>query len=321
MNTISQNMRYYPHDLKTKYYATKLYKSGYPISLVCRRYKISKSSLLRWSKKFDGSKESLIDKSHRPLSKHPNAHTDEEIKWIKDYTRRNPTISLPELYGKLRSEKGYSRHACSLFRIIRKMNLNVNKEKHEKYFPKKYDTPSMIGIKWQMDVKYVPKECYVGKTPEKFYQYTVIDEASRERFIYPYKEHSTYSTVDFVKRAIVYFGYKPQIIQTDNGSEFTYTSNTNKIHPLDNLCEELNIHHKLIRPRTPRHNGKVERSHRNDQQRFYSYLSFYSYDDLKTQMKAYLKRSNNIPMQVLNWMTPIQKRHHLKSDAKAPLLN
>ena len=83
MNTISQNIRYYSHDLNTKFYAVRLYSKGYPLSLVCRRYHISKSSLLRWMKKFDGTKDSLIDKSHRPLSKHPNAHTDEEIKWIK----------------------------------------------------------------------------------------------------------------------------------------------------------------------------------------------------------------------------------------------
>lgn len=77
----------------------------------------------------------------------------------------------------------------------------------------------MLGIKWQMDVKYVPVDCYSGSVPQKFYQYTVIDEASRERFIYPYMEQSSYSTVDFLKRAIDYFGYHPQILQTDNGSE------------------------------------------------------------------------------------------------------
>ena len=292
-------MRYYPHDLNTKFYSVQLYLKGYSPKLVCRRYHISKASLFRWVKRYDGSKESLVDKSHKPISKHPNAHTDEEIKWIRDYTRRNPKITLPELYGKLRTEKGYSRHACSLFRVMRKMNLKVNTETHKKYVPKKYDTPTDIGIKWQMDVKYVPKYCYVGTDDEKFYQYTVIDEASRERFIYPYKEHSSYSTIDFLKRAIVYFGYKPQILQTDNGYEFTHTSNTKRTHPLDTLCGELDINHKLIKPRTPRHNGKVERSHRNDQQRFYSHLKFYSYDDLLIQMKAYLKRSNNIPMQTL----------------------
>lgn len=308
MNSISR----YPHDLNTKFYAVSLYRNGNPISFVCRRYKCSKASLMRWNKKFDGSKDSLIDKSHRPLTPHPNSHTEQELYCIKNYIRRNPNISLCELYGKLRTEKGYSRHACSLFRVIRKLKYNVNKEKHNKYIPKHYDTPLDIGIKWQMDVKVVPKVCYTGTIPDRFYQYTVIDEASRERFIYPYKEQSSYSTIDFVKRAIVYFGYKPQIIQTDNGQEFTYTMRTNRTHPLDTFLNSLNIHHKLIKPCTPRHNGKVERSHRNDQQRFYSYLKFYSYDDLLIQMKAYLKRSNNIPMQSLNWLTPLETRHKLE---------
>ena len=311
MTSITQNQRYIPHEFNIKYYATKLYRNGYPVSFVCRRYKISKSSLMRWNRKFDGTKESLIDKSHKPLTPHPNAHTELEIKWIKDFIRRNPHISMSELYGKLRTEKGYSRTAPSLFRILRKIGFYVNKEKHEKYVPKKYDTPTDIGIKWQMDVKYVPKECYSGTIPEKFYQYTIIDEASRERFIYPYKEQSSFSTIDFVKRAILYFGYQPKIIQTDNGQEFTYTMKTNRIHPLDTLLNELNIIHQLIRPRTPRHNGKVERSHRNNQNRFYNYLRFYSYDDLKYQMKNYLNRSNNIPMQVLGWLSPIEKRNKI----------
>ena len=314
MTIISQTRRYYPHDLTTKLNAVKLYRNGNPISFVCRRYKISKASLMRWNKKYDGTKESLYDKSHKPISKHPTAHTEIELKWIKDYIKRNPNISMIELYGKLRINKGYSRHACSLFRVLRKMGYYKQKQAtHTKYTPKPYDTPENIGIKWQLDVKYVPKNCYVGNTPDKFYQYTVIDEASRERFIYPYKEQSSYSTVDFIKRAILYFGYQPQIIQTDNGMEFTYTMNTDKEHLFDTLCNSLNITHKLIRPRTPRHNGKVERSHRNDQQRFYSYLSFYSYDDLKYQMRNYLKRSNNIPMQTLNWMSPLEKRGQIKT--------
>lgn len=312
MTSISHSQRYLPHDLNTKFYAVKLYRQGYSISFVCRRYKISKRSLMRWNKKFDGTKESLIDKSHRPLSPHPNAHTEQELKWIENYLRRNPHISMCELYGKLRVEKGYSRNASSLFRVLRKMGIYENKEKKERYTPKKYDTPSNIGIKWQMDVKYVPKYCYSGNDGQKFYQYTIIDEASRERFIYPYQEQSSYSTIDFVKRAIVYFGYQPKIIQTDNGQEFTYTMKTDRTHPLDTLLNQLNITHQLIRPRTPRHNGKVERSHRNDQNRFYNFLSFYSYDDLKKQTKSYLKRSNNIPMQVLGWLSPLEMRNQIK---------
>lgn len=140
----------------------------------------------------------------------------------------------------------------------------------------------------------------------------MIDEASRERFLYAYKEQSSYSTIDFVKRAIIYFGYAPETIQTDNGSEFTHTSKTDRIHPFDLLCRQLNIHHKTIPPRTPWHNGKVERSHRNDQDRFYNHLKFYSYEDLQQQMKRYLRRSNRIPMSVLGWKSPVEMRHEIE---------
>ena len=101
------------------------------------------------------------------------------------------------------------------------------------------------------------------------------------------------------------------MIQTDNGAEFTNFSNTNRVHAMDVLCQKLGIKHKLIRPRTPWHNGKVERSHRNDQERFYNHLSFYSYDDLKFQMKRWLYRSNRIPMAVLGWTSPYEKRQAL----------
>ena len=166
-----------------------------------------------------------------------NIFFERELTWIKNYIRRNPNISLCELYGKLRVEKGYSRHACSLFRIVRKLKYPVNTEHHSKYTPKKYDTPTNIGIKWQMDVKVIPKQCYVGNLPDKFYQYTVIDEASRERFIYPYKEQSAKSTIDFVTRAIIFFGYIPKCIQTDNGQEFTYI-NKSKKHIFDIFCNK-----------------------------------------------------------------------------------
>ena len=179
----------------------------------------------------------------------------------------------------------------------KKVESTKKKSKHLGH----YDTPAELGKKWQMDVKYVPAACYVGTDGEKFYQYTMIEEAS------------SYSTVDFVQRAIIYFGYAPDMIQTDNGGEFTHTQKTDRVHPLDALCDRLHIVHKTIRPKTPWHNGKVERSHRNDQERFYNFLKFYSYEDLQIQMKRYLRRSNRIPMSVLGWKSPIQKRQELET--------
>ena len=194
--------------------------------------------------------------------------------------------------------------------------------KREPYIPKPYDTPLMLGVKWQMDVKYVPLECYSGNGErEQYYQYTVIDEATRKRFIYAYKDIGQQSTVDFVLRAFKFFGHRPKIIQTDNGGEFTFRNFKTKdgrVHMLYKLCRHFGIEHKLTRPRTPRHNGKVERSHRNDNERFYKFLRFYSFDDLQKQMAVYLARSNDIPTSVLRsandkrrWLSPDEKEAEL----------
>ena len=315
MNSIAQIKRYLPHEISTKVGAVRLYRETKDIDFVCRRYHISKASLMRWNKRYDGTKESLRPKSHRPLTPHPNAHTEKELKWIQNLHRRNPDISVCEMYGKLKQEKGYKRHPGSLYRIFvqlgyrKKVVSTKEKSKHNG----KYDTPTKLGVKWQMDVKYVPKVCYVGTDGEKFYQYTVIEEASRKRFIYAYKEQSSYSSVDFFKRAIVFFGYAPETVQTDNGSEFCHTAKTARFHPFDVFCNEIHVIHKTIRPRTPWHNGKVERSHRNDQQRFYNFLSFYSFEDLQKQMRRYLYRSNNIPMSVLGWLSPNQMQRKLEA--------
>ncbi len=319
MNSIAQNekncKRYLPHELSTKLHAVETYRQTGDVSYICRKYHVSKASLMRWNKRYDGTRESLMPKSHRPHTPHPNSHTEQEIKWIKDYHRRNPNITICELYGKLREEKAYSRHPGSLYRVFVRLGFRKKAESTKKKSRHlgKYDTPTQLGVKWQMDVKYVPTACYSGDDGEKFYQYTMIEEASRKRFIYPYKEQSGYSTVDFVKRAITFFGYDPKIIQTDNGAEFTNFKKTDRVHIFDLFCRKYGIVHKLIRPRTPWHNGKVERSHRSDQERFYNFLKFYSYDDLLIQMKRYLRRANNIPMAVLGWKSPQQLHRELKS--------
>jgi len=315
MNIITHNKRYLPHEITTKIGSVKLYRLTQDIDFVCRRYHISKASLMRWNKQYDGSEESLRAKSHKPHSPHPNAHTAEELKWIEDIHRRNPNISICEMYGTLREKKAYRRHPGSLYRVFVRLGYRkkVESTKKKSKHLGRYETPKQLGIKWQMDVKYVPKVCYVGDYENSFFQYTVIDEASRKRFIYAYQEQSSHSTIDFFKRAIIYFGYAPSILQTDNGSEFKNVTKTNRVHPLDIFCNTCGITHKTIRPRTPWHNGKVERSHRNDQERFYNYLSFYSFDDLQEQMKRYLYRSNNVPMSVLGWRSPNQMQLYLSS--------
>lgn len=306
MKAYRHNIPYSPQE---KIKALKLLEHS-TIEHVCHRYHCSERTIYRWKAKYDGTIESLSNGSNKPKKAHPKAHTTDEIEHIKALLKRNPNITLNELYGKLRQNYAYTRHPVSLYRFLKKSGIITEIKKSKRYVPKKYHTPEHIGEKMQLDVKYVPYDCRTKDLPfdMNFYQYTIIDECTRERFIYAYKEQCAQSTVDFVMRAIIFFGYVPKMIQTDNGQEFTFIRETNKVHALDKLCDELGIIHKLIKPRTPRHNGKVERSHRNDNERFYKYLKFYSFEDLQKQMKAYLKRSNNIPSSAIGWKSPNEMR-------------
>ena len=134
-------------------------------------------------------------------------------------------------------------------------------------------------FRWTLRV--VPRRCIAD--PElKLFQYTAIDEFTRLRFLAPYPEYSTYSSADFLKRLVKWYARRDitmECVQIDNGFAFINRfSNSKRDLPtlFENTASQLGIRHKLIRPYTPRHNGKVERSHRKDQKRFYSSQIFYS---------------------------------------------
>ena len=169
------------------------------------------------------------------------------------------------------------------------------------------------GERVQIDVKYVPLKCLtdeIKEMDERYYQYTAIDEYTRQRVLWASKEHSTYASAEFVNIVLKKFKYKIECIQTDNGFEFTNRLNSKKAKEktmFEKRLEELGIRHKLIKPRTPRHNGKVERSHRKDQERFYYKRVFVSFEDFKEKLRHWAREYNNFPMKPLNWKSPNEK--------------
>ena len=72
-----------------------------------RKYGYSRSSVKRWCNLYDGTWQSLVEKSHRPHS-HPRQHTEEELKLIRNMRRRNRKLGLTELWYRLK-KRGYSR--------------------------------------------------------------------------------------------------------------------------------------------------------------------------------------------------------------------
>lgn len=95
------------------------------VTAASRRYNVSRQFVYRWKKRYDGTLESLKDRSHRPHS-HPNQHTAEEIKLIKDMRKRNMHTGLVVFWVKLRP-KGYTRSITSLWRVLKKTKSHSGK--------------------------------------------------------------------------------------------------------------------------------------------------------------------------------------------------
>ena len=285
------------------------YAEKYGVSRASRKYNKSRSYIYFWKARWDGTVQSLACQSRRPHH-HPNQHTDAELKLIRDMRRRNPQLGMVELWHRLR-QRGYTRRPESLFRVMRKLGLFPAAEEKKAYRPKPYEQMTYPGQRVQVDVKVVPRKCITD--PElRLFQYTAIDEFTRLRFLAAYSEQSTFSSADFLKKLVRWYarrGIRVECIQTDNGPEFTnrfLTGRQDCSSLFEKTAAELGIRHKLIRPYTPRHNGKVERSHREDQKRFYSCHSFYSLDDFAKQLAVHDRRSNNFPMRPLGWLSPLE---------------
>ncbi len=225
--------------------------------------------------------------------------------------RRNPHAGLVVFWVKLR-QRGYTRSVTSLYRILRKLGEPRKTLPNPKYIPKPYEKMSYPGQRVQIDVKFVPAACMVGAVKnENFFQYTAIDEYSRFRYIEAFQEHNSYSSMIFLEHMLKAFPFKVECVQTDNGCEFTKRlQKENDLTLFEEKLAELGIHHKLIKPYTPRHNGKVERSHRKDNEYFYASHTFYSFDDFKKQLAVHSRKYNNFPMRPLGWKSPREFLYH-----------
>ncbi|MDD3548734.1 MAG: IS481 family transposase [Candidatus Pacebacteria bacterium] len=171
--------------------------------------------------------------------------------------------------------------------------------------------PFKRGELVEIDVKFVPDKIE-GK---KYYQFTAIDCASRWRYLQAYENADNVSAISFLKELINAADFKIQAIKTDNGSCFTnrytgYNKSTDplnpRLHAFDVLCNELKIPHYLIDPGKPQQNAFVERSRREDQEKFYEQTHFKSFEELKYKLRIWNTEYNNTKHCGLNGKTPNQ---------------
>lgn len=297
MKIITEEMRY------RKRLCEYAIKNG--VTKAARRYHTNRKFVYRQLEKYDGTVRSLALKSRKPHN-HPNTHTEEEINLIKKVKSRYGNDGLAEVYVQLK-KRGYKRSYGSMVKQISKMPKE--KRKYRKGYTKHEEIRGRYpGDKVQVDIKYVPKESLMFDTQDKkYYQITAIDEYSRKRILEIVDEKSVTNTSRFIKTLQNSLGLKINTIQTDNGPEFVNNQiDTNEPTLFERTLESLGIKHRRTRPYSPWQNGKVERSHKIDGERFYSKQEFKSVEDLKRKVKRYNARYNNIAKKVLGFKSPNQ---------------
>ena len=150
----------------------------------------------------------------------------------------------------------------------------------------------------QVDVKFLDFKAASGEKVRRF-QYTAIDDATRIRALKVYEKHTQQNAIDFLDEVVRKFPFRIQTIRTDNGHEFQAKSHWH--------VEDLGMTHSYIKPRMPRLNGKVERSHLTDKEEFYQLLSYTDDVDLNEKLREWESFYNyHRPHGSLNGKTPYE---------------
>lgn len=271
-----------------------------------RRYHTNRQNVKRWRDRYDGSWDSLRNLSRRPHS-HPHQHTEEELTLIKQKYQRYGHEGLAEVYVQCQ-RSGYQRSYDSMCKQVRQRGWNRIEKQAPKSYPKSKWKPSIVtypGQKVQIDIKYVPHHCIGWNSyGKRYYQITAIDEYSRKRVCKIVDEKSVTHTATFLLDIEERFGFKIDTIQTDNGTEFTNDIfGTTRLSIFEEILKSKGITYRRTRPYSPWQNGIVERSHREDSQRFY-HRQFTSEAQLIASHQRYVSRGNNIHRKQLNFKSP-----------------
>lgn len=265
-----------------------------------------KRTLERWVAEYKKSGEAgLMPRSTRPLSQ-PNEtpiRTKEKIIEL----RRKTKLCAKKLNYKLVKE-GININTRTIGKILKNERL-VRRYRVKKIKYKYIKVPLAKGDLVEVDIKYVPEK--IGN--KRYFQFTAIDCASRWRYLKVYESMGNSEAIAFLKELIKIAPFRIRAIKTDNGSCFTnrYTGYLKsadpmnpRLHDLDLLCQKLNIIHYLIDPGKPAQNGKVERSHRTDQEMFYDRHCFKTVLELKREIKKWNITYNNLEHCALGGLTP-----------------
>lgn len=293
------------------------------VSLACQRMGFSRKFYYRWWRRLKRAKFELwgLEEQSRRPKRSPLQIPKKYEQAILWYARRQYGSRMIEAML-LREGIAVSRSTICHVLNKRRAPKKTRRERLKKH-RKRYELV-IPGQRLQLDVKYVP-ELVGGK---RAYNYVIVDECTRWRFAYAYDQISEGTTVDFLERLDRHCPFPIHTIQTDNGQEFTYALNPlakHVEHKMDQWCQANNIHHRLIPPGVKELNGKVERSHRIDEQYFYWKAPTESLQRFNEHQYRWIAFYNTKrPHGGIGYLTPLEmlkeRYETLKSTTLEPLL-
>jgi transposase InsO family protein len=272
------------------------------VSLACKRMGLSPKSYYRWIERLREGNwkiEALREHSRRPL-KSPKKISETREDRIRYFAKRGYGSRMIEAMMRRENLPVHRSTICHVLNGRKKLKkkrrivLKAHRKRYELHIP---------GQRIQMDVKYVPNPV----AEKRAFNYVAVDECTRWRFAKAYDKLCPESTIDFIKELVRACPFPITRIQSDHGIEFTWPGNS-WVHPCEWICHKLGIEKTLIPVGAKELNGKVERSHRIDEQYFYWKAPTVSIESFNRSLKLWIGQYNRIrPHGGLNFLTPMQK--------------
>jgi transposase InsO family protein len=240
------------------------------VAWTCRRFGISRKTFYKWKKRLatDGA-AGVCDRPRAP-HRSPRATAQPVVSKIL-YLRQHYHFGPNRIADYLKRFHDAAIAVSSVHRILAKHGMNrlPANQKHQAHTKRwhRYEKPQP-GHRLQMDVKFLER---IPGTRKRLYQFTAIDDCTRIRVLKVYDACNQTTAIQFADDVLRRLPFRVLTIQTDNGAEFQSRFHWH--------LESRDIRHVYIRPRTPRLNGKVERSHRIDDQEFYQLLDKHGVTD------------------------------------------
>lgn len=285
------------------------------VTLACQRLGISRKTFYKWRRRFQGEqgrREALRDRSRRPHR--PRRKVGKALRRRLLALRRRTHLGPARLRVLLcQAGTRYVPSPATIAKVLRQAGLTRKRRAKPKRYRRTFIVPRP-GDLVQLDVKWVPYRV----EGHQLYQYTAIDCCTRLRVVTFSDEVSLAAAKAFAQYVLRTFPFPVRCVQTDNDPIFThwYTAGPKtpldrpvKAHPFSVMCARFGATHRLIPPRTPRLNGRVERSHQTDDQEFYTLRQYATRRDLELAYRRWLAHYNHTRVHTGHGMagrTPLQ---------------